>query len=212
VWEQFVDYLVPLLRLKPAEQAIYFYLLRQTRMKGDRIATLSRKAIAAGAQRSVYGLNAQLMRLVRKGCLRVEARVPRGVTVEVLLPREIMAWLKRGGHRKVDLIAEWPAHQNPAKRLAILRREKGRCFYCRKRLESLRMWLDHLEPLSVGGSTRMENLVACCKSCNLEKGASRASRYLYLLYRTRRLSRGQYKDRMKALRRMQLALAEAMEG
>lgn len=212
VWEQIVDYVVPLLQLKPTEQAIYFFLLRQTRMKGERVATLSKRNIAEGTQRSVHGFPQHLMKVAQKGCMAVRARSSRGLTVEVFLPEEIVGWLNREGHRKVDLSRQTTWSGDTAKRMAIFRRDRRRCFYCRRRLRLSKMWLDHLEPRSSGGSARKENMVACCRACNMDKGASRASRYLVRLYRMKRLNPAQYKDRMKALRRLQLALAEAMEG
>lgn len=45
------------------------------------------------------------------------------------------------------------------------------CLYCGETINLLNSELDHIVPRSDGGSNRSENLVAVCKSCNLQKGA-----------------------------------------
>jgi hypothetical protein len=210
VWADTVDYLVPLLRLKVTEQALYFYLMRHSHLKGSRLVTLLKKTLGEGIQRSEFNLNEHLGRLARKGCVAFRGRESGGVVLEVFRPEEIVEWLTRGAWKKVDLDQPLMASKDPAKRRALLRRDRGRCFYCRERLSIGVLHVDHLEPISGGGSTRMENCVASCERCNREKGSAPAARYLYMLYRLHRLSRKQYKERVRALRKLQLAAAEAM--
>ena len=210
VWVETVDYVVPLLKLKVTEQAIYFYLLRQSRLRGERLVTMLKKTLGEGVQRSEFNLNEHLGRLARKGCIALRGRDVSGVLLEVFTPDEIVEWLKKGNFAKVRLDEKLLEYKDPAKRRALLRRDRGRCFYCQKRLRIGDLHVDHLEPISSGGSTRMENSVASCESCNREKGATPASRYLHILYRLHRLSRARYKERVRALRKLQLAAAEAM--
>jgi len=210
VWEETVDYLVPLLKLKAPQVALYYYLLRHSRLRGQRTVTTTKRAIGDGVQRCFLSVKNQLLKLVHKRCIAVSERSARGLTLQVFLPREIVGSLRRGGYTTVDVNDRGTANYDGAKRLAIFRREKGRCFYCRRRLRRSNLFLDHLESLSSGGSTRMENVVACCGPCNREKGSGRAPSYLYTLYRMKRLSRQRYKERMRALRKLQLAAAEAM--
>ncbi len=55
-------------------------------------------------------------------------------------------------------------------RLAQFDRQKGKCYYCSAKLGD--DWqIDHVMPLSLGGSNGPENLVACCKKCNMSKKA-----------------------------------------
>lgn len=44
-----------------------------------------------------------------------------------------------------------------------------RCPYCERRLTSQNKSLDHMVPLSRGGSHGIHNVVICCRSCNLRK-------------------------------------------
>jgi 5-methylcytosine-specific restriction endonuclease McrA len=47
----------------------------------------------------------------------------------------------------------------------------GRCAYCQQ--DCPKPTLDHIIPLSLGGSHRPENLAPCCMSCNSQKNAKR---------------------------------------
>lgn len=51
-------------------------------------------------------------------------------------------------------------------RAYILERDQGRCAYCRRR--NVRLELDHVRPRATG-SDRVDNLVACCRECNVAK-------------------------------------------
>lgn len=52
----------------------------------------------------------------------------------------------------------------------IRRAQKGRCAYCKKTL-GRRAHVDHITPLSAGGSNAASNLQWLCEPCNLSKGA-----------------------------------------
>ena len=51
-------------------------------------------------------------------------------------------------------------------RAYVLDRDQGRCVYCRH--SNVRLELDHVRPRAVG-SDRVDNLVACCRDCNVAK-------------------------------------------
>jgi len=52
----------------------------------------------------------------------------------------------------------------------ILKLQKGKCAYCRTLIKS-RYHIDHIIPLSVGGSNSKKNIQGLCPSCNLQKHA-----------------------------------------
>lgn len=70
--------------------------------------------------------------------------------------------------------------------MAVWIRDDFRCFYCGIQMFDLyQKWLrgeikrkqalltvDHLVPRSLGGEWRLDNLVTCCRFCNLKKGSS----------------------------------------
>ena len=51
-------------------------------------------------------------------------------------------------------------------RAYVLDRDDGRCAYCRR--SRVRLELDHVRPRAAG-SNRVDNLVTCCRDCNLQK-------------------------------------------
>lgn len=52
----------------------------------------------------------------------------------------------------------------------IFLRDGYRCQYCGRRPAQRELNLDHIHPRSRGGPTTWENLVCCCRTCNLLKG------------------------------------------
>ncbi len=54
----------------------------------------------------------------------------------------------------------------PVTRRAVFGRDRHVCQYCGGHAESL----DHVLPRSRGGDHTWENVVACCRSCNIRKG------------------------------------------
>ncbi len=55
----------------------------------------------------------------------------------------------------------------PLTRNAVFARDSHRCQYCRAPAESL----DHVIPKAHGGQHTWENVVACCRRCNIRKGS-----------------------------------------
>jgi 5-methylcytosine-specific restriction endonuclease McrA len=54
----------------------------------------------------------------------------------------------------------------PVTRRAVFGRDGHRCQYCGEIADSL----DHVTPRSRGGAHSWDNVVACCRRCNLRKG------------------------------------------
>lgn len=49
-----------------------------------------------------------------------------------------------------------------------LKHQHNSCFYCAEQID-MSSHLDHVIPIYYGGSSRLANLVAACKSCNMTK-------------------------------------------
>jgi 5-methylcytosine-specific restriction endonuclease McrA len=56
-------------------------------------------------------------------------------------------------------------------RLNIYARDANTCQYCARQLPRVDLNLDHVIPRARGGRTTWENVVCCCITCNLKKGA-----------------------------------------
>ena len=50
----------------------------------------------------------------------------------------------------------------------IFRRDKFQCVYCGEKTKN-KLTIDHVIPKSKGGNNTWQNLVTCCKSCNIKK-------------------------------------------
>lgn len=63
---------------------------------------------------------------------------------------------------------------NKRLRFEILRRDQFRCYYCGVRGNETEcgLTIDHVVPVSLGGSNAPENLVSACGNCNFGKGAA----------------------------------------
>lgn len=52
----------------------------------------------------------------------------------------------------------------------ILIRDKHTCQYCGKIFPPAELTIDHIIPKAKGGQVKWDNVVACCKKCNNQKG------------------------------------------
>ena len=57
-------------------------------------------------------------------------------------------------------------------RYEVLRRDDHRCRYCGAAAPDVKLTIDHVVPVSLGGSDEPGNLVAACPDCNAGKAAS----------------------------------------
>lgn len=56
-------------------------------------------------------------------------------------------------------------------RVIVHSRDHGRCWLCREPVKQTDMHLDHVVPLSKGGTHTYDNVRTSCAACNLRKGA-----------------------------------------
>ena len=57
-------------------------------------------------------------------------------------------------------------------RFQILRRDGHRCHYCGNSPPDVKLAVDHILPVALGGSDSPDNLVTSCTECNAGKGAA----------------------------------------
>ena len=219
LWVDIEDRLIPLLRLTTHERALYYHLLRRTRLVGRRLIRVSRRRMARASGLSTATARHYLRVLARKQCIRFVDRGPDGSLVSVLLPDEILAKLGPAVAPPADnsplaslphLLERdaagqpraWPRSdhfRNDEFRARILKRDRHRCFYCRQPLLPGDWTLDHVVPVVRGGSDRASNLAACCARCNWAKGLYYAEDFLRGLHDKGVIPRKQLHSRLKAL-------------
>jgi 5-methylcytosine-specific restriction endonuclease McrA len=91
---------------------------------------------------------------------------------EVLLDRHAPIATTRGGVRapsvlKMRYTVRRPMPELRLSRHSVLARDNYTCQYCSSRKE---LTIDHVVPRWAGGPHTWDNLVACCRRCNLKKG------------------------------------------
>jgi len=96
IWKHFEDFLVPRLRLSITDRAVYSHLLRHSRLEGKARLRFSIAWLARGARLSTNPARWAVRRLIAHGALRLVERSKTGHVVEVRLPDEIRATLRKG--------------------------------------------------------------------------------------------------------------------
>lgn len=82
-------------------------------------------------------------------------------------PDKCVAWRASRRARKLAAGGTFGAKDIAEMRAA----QKGKCAICRTRLQAGATQVDHIKPLSRGGSNGRENLQLLCRPCNQSKGA-----------------------------------------
>ena len=73
-------------------------------------------------------------------------------------------------HEGVSSVRSAGSSNNNRRKRVRLYAEDPTCAYCRCPVEFEESTLDHVKARSKGGSNRKDNIVLCCKFCNLHKG------------------------------------------
>jgi 5-methylcytosine-specific restriction endonuclease McrA len=207
VWKQIEDELVPRLNFSVTDRAVYYHLLRHSRLEGKLRLRFSMSWLTSGVRLSRVTARRTVRSLADRGVLRlVERNAQAGHVVEVLLPDEIRSLRPAKAEAPRSALFPHVAElentdflATAALRGAIHARESGSCFYCLRRIEAGARCLDHVVPRTQSGSNSYCNLVSCCLECNSRKGECSAEDFLRLLYRDRRLTEAELTARLGAL-------------
>lgn len=80
--------------------------------------------------------------------------------------RAALKWKVNGARRRMA-----PGEFTRADLSEILKMQKGRCAYCRRKIFGRKFHADHIVPIAKGGSNHRSNIQATCPDCNLKKRA-----------------------------------------
>ncbi len=206
-WKDFEDLLAPQLSFSVTDRVVYSHLLRHSRLEGKLRFRFSIPWLSRGIRLSPRAAREAVRRMIARGVLRlVERNCQAHHVVRVLLPEEVPALrpAKTAAPDPARTACDfsfgetdfWRAH---SLRRAIHARERGRCFYCLRKLIRRRRCLDHVVPRAQSGRNSFRNLVSCCLDCNSDKAERPAEEFLRWLYRERRLSSVDLSGRLRAL-------------
>lgn len=209
IWKEIADLAIPQLELTPFERAVYWHLLRHSRLEGKQRLRFSIDRLARGACLTTWMVRKTVRGLVAKGVLLLAERSKRGHLIEVRLPTEIPAMRGRKpaehearDEQKAVTLEEVDFLRTAEMRKAIFAREGRRCFYCLRRLTSAVRCIDHVIPQVRNGGNSYRNLVSTCTECNSEKGGKDAKEFVRWLYRENRLTGREMNERLNALERL----------
>jgi DNA-binding Lrp family transcriptional regulator len=193
------DRLIPERQLDTFEQALYWYLFRETHLRAAREATVSYAAIRKAIGVTKTAATRRLRSLQEKGCIKLVDTGWGGTKVSVSLPAEVLGTGAPAADAVQVDIETINFFSDSQYREAILRREASACFYCLRKLTRENNALDHLVPQRDGGNDTYRNVVAACHSCNSSKNAISAEDFIRGLYRSGRLSDTELDQRLLAV-------------
>ena len=206
LWRQVEDVVAPQLRLPVIDHLVYIHLLRHSHLEGKRRLRFSIPWLAHNINLSTCPTREAVRRLAALGVVRlVERSSMAGHVVEVRLPDAIRgvraktATRGREAGRKFATtdIEDVDFSKRMELRRAIHTRERGRCFYCLRRIAP--RCLDHVVPRARVACNSHRNFVSACMECNAQKGERPAEEYLRWLFREHRLGAAELRGRFEAL-------------
>jgi len=208
LWKQVEDVLVPRLRLPVIDHVVYVHLLRHSHLEGKRRLHFSIPWLAQNINLSTCPTRDAVRRLAACGVLRLVERSKQGHVAEVRLPEEVRGVRVRAkaAARAREAARAYPSDIEDVDFLKTLElrrtihaRERGRCFYCLRRVPPRLECLDHVVPRARVGCNSYRNLVSACMECNAQKGERPAEEYLRWLFREHRLGAAELRGRFEAL-------------
>jgi hypothetical protein len=184
---QVVDFLQP--KLYPYEAVIYWHMFRHSIVAhGTQRVRVSVRGLCNGVVTSSSGqgeklsyatVQETLRGLEEKSAIRKDGDTNReGTPYFVHLPEEI-PWCvelikqrqsEQSSSRPVDPVREVDYYNIAENRLSIFERDGFKCTYCGKQLTRFSATLDHIQPVSKGGTNGMDNLATACLHCNSNRG------------------------------------------
>lgn len=207
LWKQVEDAVVSRLQLSVIDHVVYFHLLRHSRLEGKRKLRFSIPWLAHNIHLSTCPTREAVRRLAEQGALRMVERSKAGHVVEVRLPEEIRGVRSKGNRAReaertagnTDDIEEVNFLKTLELRRTIHARERGKCFYCLRRVTPRLECIDHVVPRARVGCNSYRNLVSACMECNAQKGERPAEEFLRWLFREHRLGAAELRGRFEAL-------------
>lgn len=135
--------------------------------------------------------------LIQNECITVNRQRGGANEIIVHLPSQIKACRDLIDQEEVQSrtkieIDEADYYTDPDRRLVVLERDKRKCVYCLIEISEDTFVIDHLIPVSKGGTNRKFNLVASCEACNQRKQDQDPILFLKENYRNHLINQNEY--------------------
>ena len=202
VAKEIEDHLFPRLHLTIRQRALYYHLLRHTRLLGAESAAFALLPLATALNIAESTAREDLRDLHAKGCIRIEERSRVGHLVRVMLPRELDGVVVEAEPTQTVDIETLDFFTDRRFLEALLVRENGRCFYCLRSLRKETCQLDHVTPQVAARDNSYRNIVAACHECNTQKQGLEGADFVRTLYRRGVVSQPELGDRLEAIEKL----------
>jgi len=135
--------------------------------------------------------------LLQNKCITVNRQRGAANEIVVHLPSEIAACRELIEKEELtpldkEMPDEADYYSDPERRLMVLERDKRKCTYCLVDVSEDSFVLDHIIPVSKGGTNRKFNLVTSCEGCNQRKQDEDAVQFLLANYRNQLINQNEY--------------------
>lgn len=171
LFREAVDYVLPL--LPPYQFSLYLYLLRHSRVSGSPQIRVGKRTIGAGlgkstrsSQSNYQHIGEQLAELAAKGFIEIGDTTREGTVYLVRLPIEVPPIQERMVSQANVEVRELDFFTDPELREQLFIRDGWICRYCGDVTTAETATLDHVLPVSRGGTGEPDNLATCCFICN----------------------------------------------
>jgi hypothetical protein len=135
--------------------------------------------------------------LLENRCITINRQRGSANEIVVHLPSEIPSCKKLIEKEEASVLDkeqpdEADYYSDPERRLMVLDRDKRKCIYCLVDVSEDSYVLDHIIPVSKGGTNRKFNLVTSCEGCNQRKRDEDAIQFLLSNYHNQLLNQNEY--------------------
>ena len=136
--------------------------------------------------------------LIQQKCIVVNRQRSGANVISIHLPsdiptcRNLIEQEEREALAQADFKDERDYYNDPQRRLTILDRDGHSCVYCTAPLLEDSFVLDHLVPVSKGGTNHRHNLVAACEVCNRRRSDSDPIQFLRENYRQQLITQEEF--------------------
>ena len=191
------DKLIPHFHLDVWERGMYYVLLRHTRLAGIEKSAIPLSVISRALGCSDFQSRKSIRSLAQKGCIELE-QTRKGHCVKVHFPADLSIPVSEQDLPDID-IEEIDFFKGREHVSALLKREKGQCFYCLRQIKADSCELDHVVSQRNGGGNGYRNIVASCHQCNTKKQDASGEDFIRQLYRRDLLSEDDFENRRLAI-------------